>query len=379
MQTIESAQLQILTPSHIAALHPYEPGLSAEEVCHRFGFNHVIKLCSNENPLGTSPLAIEAAQRALRDMGRYPSGGLNLRIRLAQLFDVDAANVTVGSGSEGIMANIIRTFLCDDDEILTTEAAFLGFQVLAKSRGVEYRIVPYDSYRYDLDALAAAIRPSTKLIYLANPNNPTGSFFTRQEFLQFHRQVPERVLIILDEAYYEFAMIDPTYPDSMHYRFDNVITLRTFSKAYGLASARVGYGFAHADLIKMLLKVKLPFEPSGPSEAAAIGSLEDREFVLRTVANNAKGIAYFYRALAELGFHIIRSAGNFVMIVLDTPEEATAIFEGLLRRAVIVRPLAATGLPCCLRISVGTPEENESFIAAITKVREELELSYANK
>jgi histidinol-phosphate aminotransferase len=379
MPTIQSGQLQILTPPHIEALRSYEPGLSAEEVCRRYGFPHAVKLASNENPLGTSPLAIERAQAALRDLGRYPSGGLNLRMRLAQLFDVKLDNIAVGSGSEGILANIIRAFLCDEDEILTTEAAFLGFQVLAKSRGVSYRTVPYKDYRYDLGAMADAIRPNTKLIYLANPNNPTGTFFTRQEFQEFHRRVPERVLIILDEAYFEFAMIDPTYPDSMHYRFDNVITLRTFSKAYGLASARVGYGFAHAGLIKMLLKVKLPFEPAGPSEAAAIGALDDREFVLRTVANNARGLAYFNRELSGLGFRVVPSAGNFVMIVLDSAETARALFEGLLRRAVIVRPLTATGLPCCLRISVGTTEENEALIAAMTEVREELEPIYASK
>lgn len=373
----EAEQHEILIPPHIAEMRAYEPGLSAEEVCRRYGFDHAVKLSSNENPLGTSALAIERAQAALQDMGRYPSGGLKLRTRLAQLFDVKLENVIVGAGSEGIMANIVRTFLCDDDEVLTTEAAFLGFQVLAKSRGVAYRTVPYDNYRYDLKALADAIRPHTKLIYLANPNNPTGSFFTRQEFLKFHRRVPSRVLIILDEAYYEFAMIDPTYPDSLHYRFDNVITLRTFSKAYGLASARVGYGFGHAGLISMLLKVKLPFEPSGPSEAAALGALEDREFVLRTVANNARGLAYFNRHLPAMGLRVIPSAGNFVMVELESAEQAKAAFEGLLRRGVIVRPMAATGLSSCLRISVGTMAENEALISAMAEVQEEWEPAYA--
>lgn len=377
MPILEAEQLQILIPPHIASMRAYEPGLSVDEIRRRSGIEKVIKLASNENPLGTSPMAIERGQAAMQDMGQYPSGGLNLRTQLATLYDVKIENVIVGSGSEGIMANIMRTFLCDDDEVLTTEAAFLGFQVLAKGRGVAYRTVPYKNYRYDLDALASAIRPNTKLIYLANPNNPTGTFFTRQQFLEFHGRVPDRVLIILDEAYFEFAMVDPSYPDSMHYRFDNVITLRTFSKAYGLASARVGFGFGHAGLVAMLLKVKLPFEPSGPSEAAALGALQDREFMLRTVANNARGMAFLQKRLTEAGFRVIPSAGNFVMVEFDSPEAAAAVFEALLRRGIIVRPLAATGLPACLRISIGTMDENEALLAAITEVNKELESVYA--
>jgi len=339
----------------------------------------VIKLASNENPLGVSPLALERAQESLVNMSRYPAGGLLLRRRLAELFGVQVENVIAGAGSEGIMANIVRTFLCDDDEVLTTEGAFLGFQVLARSRGVAYRTVPYKDWHYDLEALADAISPRTKLIYLANPNNPTGSFFTRQAFERFHGRVPERVLIILDEAYYELAMVEQSYPDSLHYRFDNVITLRTFSKAYGLASARIGYGFAHEDLITVLLKVKLPFEPSGPAEAAALGALEDRDFMLRSVANNSKGLAYFASSLRELGFNVPPSAANFVMIPLANDSDAEQVFQSLLQRGVIVRPLVATGLPACLRVSVGTPEENECFIRALQEVRQEMEsLSYAS-
>lgn len=377
MVTAQPDRLEILIPPHIAALHPYEPGLSTEEIQRRFGLERVVKLASNENPLGTSPLAIDSARKSLQDMARYPTGGLKLRSRLAELFDVNAGNVITGSGSEGIMANIVRTFLCDDDEVLTTEAAFLGFQVLARGRGVRYRTVPYDNYRYDLQRLADEIRPTTKLIYVANPNNPTGTFFPRHEFLEFHARVPERVLIILDEAYYEFAMLEPAYPDSMQYRFDNVITLRTFSKAYGLAAARIGYGFGHADLISMLLKVKLPFEPSGPSEAAALGALNDRDFLLGTVANNSAGLKFLRRELTELGLDVLPSAGNFLTAVLESADAASGVFEGLLRRGVIVRPLAATGLPHCLRISIGTPEENRILVSALTEVRNELELNHA--
>jgi histidinol-phosphate aminotransferase len=364
----------ILVPPHVLALRPYEPGLSAEEVGQRFGLSRVVKLASNENPLGCSPLAIEAAQRALRGMARYPDGGLALRRKLAERFQVKIDNVIVGAGSEGIMANVVRTFLCDQDEVLTTEAAFLGFQVLARGRGVAYRTVPYRDWRYDLQAFAEAANERTKLIYLANPNNPTGTFFTRETFEEFHAQVPERVLIILDEAYFEFAMSEPSYPDSMHYRFDNVITLRTFSKAYGLASARVGYGFAHENLIAMLLNVKLPFEPSGVSAAAALGALDDYEFVEGTVENNAPGIAFLNRELRGLGFEVVPSAANFVVVVLDHEEQARQVFEQLLRRGVIVRPLKPTGLPNCLRISAGTKEENEICVEALKQVRAGLEM-----
>jgi histidinol-phosphate aminotransferase len=362
MTNIQIEKAAILAPPHIQALHAYESGLSCEEVQRRFRLKRVIKLAANENPLGVSPLALEYAHASLAGMSRYPDGGLALRERLAELFGVKTANVIAGAGSESIMANIVRTFLCDDDEVLTTEAAFQGFQVLARGRGVAYRTVPYKDWQYDLSALAGAITPRTKLIYLANPNNPTGTFFTRRAFEEFHQQVPERVLIILDEAYYEFAMVEPSYPDSMHYCFDNVITLRTFSKAHGLAAARVGYGFAHEDLISVLLKVKLPFEPSGPAEAAALGALEDREFMLRTVANNSRGLVFLTRSLRNLDFQVVPSAANFIMLVFADPWQARHVFEVLLSRGVIVRPLAPFGLPQCLRVSVGTPEENEIFV-----------------
>ena len=256
-----------LVPPYIESLRPYEPGRSIEEVSRAYGLTRVSKLASNENPLGPSPLALEAIRRQSGGLNLYPNGGLDLRRTLAENFDLKIENVIAGSGSEGIMSGIIRTFLCDDDEVLTTDAAFIGFQVLARSRGVKYRTVPYRDWHYDLPALAGQITEHTKIIYLANPNNPTGTIFTRHEFDRFYQHVPERVLIILDEAYFEYAQDNPRYPDSMHYRYDNVITLRTFSKVYGLAGIRIGYGFAHEDLIANLLKVKLPFEPSTPAQA----------------------------------------------------------------------------------------------------------------
>lgn len=357
-----------LVPPYIETLRPYVAGRGAAEVKREYGLTQVVKLASNENPLGPSPAAVAAMRESLGELHLYPSGGLALRRVLARAFDLNVENVIVGSGSEGIMSNIIRTFLCDDDEVLTTESAFIGFRVLAMSRGVKYCTVPYRDWHYDLSALAAAITERTKIIYLANPNNPTGTIFTRQEFDEFYRHVPERVLIILDEAYFEYAQDNPRYPDSMHYRYDNVITLRTFSKIYGLAGARIGYGFAHQDLIANLLKVKLPFEPGTVAEAAGMAALGDREFVHRSLELNARGLRFLTAALREMGFEVVPSEANFVMVPLPSADAAAEIAEGLLRRGVIVRPLAAFGLPHCLRISTGTGEGNEMFADAWRQV-----------
>jgi histidinol-phosphate aminotransferase len=357
-----------LVPPYIEHLQPYEPGRSAEEVKRKYGLSRVAKLSSNENPMGPSPLAIAALSRHLRNLNRYPNGGLDLRVRLAEEFDVKLANVIAGSGSDGIMSNIIRTFLCDEDEVLTTEAAFAGFQVLARSRGVAYRTVPYRDWHYDLRALAAAIGEKTKIVYLANPNNPTGTIFSRQEFEEFYRHVPERVLIILDEAYFEYAQDNPRYPDSMHYRYDNVITLRTFSKIYGLAGLRIGYGFAHEDLIANLLKVKLAFEPTALAQAAGIAALADREFVHRSLELNARSLRLLTTSLRQMGFEVIPSHANFVMIPLADASNAGRLVEQLLRRGIIVRPLAGFGLPHCIRVSTGTDEENHMFLDAMDQI-----------
>jgi len=354
-----------LVPPSIESLRPYEAGRTIESVQREYGLARVVKLASNENPLGSSPKALEAVARSITHSHRYPNGGLELREVLAREFDLKIENVIAGSGSEGIMSSIIRTFLCDDDEVLTTEAAFIGFQVLAKSRGVRYRTVPYRDWHYDLPALAEQINEHTKVIYLANPNNPTGTIFTKQEFNEFYRHVPERVLIILDEAYFEYAKDNPRYPDSMHYRYDNVITLRTFSKIYGLAGVRIGYGFAHEELIRNLLKVKLPFEPSTTAQAAGIGALADKEFLHRSLELNARGMRVLIEGLHDLGIQAVPSEANFVMAVLPDEADVDRTVENLLREGVVVRPLRAFGLPGCLRISTGTDEENQLCIEAL--------------
>jgi histidinol-phosphate aminotransferase len=363
-----------LVPPYIESLKPYVAGRGADDVQREFGLERVIKLASNENPLGPSLLAIAAIQNQTARLNLYPNGGLELRRVLADRYDLKIENVIAGSGSEGIMSNIIRAFLCDDDEVLTTEAAFIGFQVLAKSRGVTYRTVPYRNWAYDLPALAGAINERTKIVYLANPNNPTGTIFTKAEFDDFYRHVPERVLIILDEAYFEYATDNPRYPDSMHYRYDNVITLRTFSKIYGLAGIRIGYGFAHEELIRNLLKVKLPFEPSTLAQAAGIAALSDREFVHRSLGLNARGLRLLTESLRSLRFEVVPSEANFAMVPMAGPEQASTLVQELLEQGIIVRPLTAFGLPHCVRISTGTDEENQLCVEAIQKVAKKEEI-----
>jgi len=357
-----------LVPPYIESLQPYKAGKPIEEVKRELGLTRVIKLASNENPLGTSQSALDEMQRCMTDLHRYPNGGYDLRSVLASIYKLKIENVIVGSGSEGIMSNIIRTFLCDDDEVLTTEAAFIGFQVLARSRGVAYRTVPYRNWRYDLPALSTHITGHTKIIYLANPNNPTGTIFTKQEFDAFYKTVPERVLIILDEAYFEYANDNPAYPDSMHYRYDNVITLRTFSKVYGLAGVRIGYGFAHEELIGNLLKVKLPFEPSTLAQAAGTGALRDKEFLHRSLEVNSHGMEYLTAALADLDLEVVPSDANFVMVVRESEDDVNHLFQELLKEGVIIRPLRAFGLPHCLRISIGTDEENRFLVEKLKKI-----------
>ena len=352
-----------LVPPYIAALKPYKPGRSVAEVQRTYGLKRVAGLASNENPLGPSPKALEAIRRNLADLNHYPNSGLDLREKLAEEYGTKVANVIAGSGSDSIVSDIIRTFLGDQDEILTTEAAFGGFQVLAHSRGVPYRTVPYNNWHYDLHALAAAITDNTKIIYLANPNNPTGTIFTRQAFDEFYQHVPKRVLILLDEAYFDYARDNPRYPDSMFYRYDNVITLRTFSKVYGLAGLRIGYGFAHEDLIAELMKVKLPFEPSTPAQAGAIAALDDKEWLHRSLELNARGM----QRLME-GLPVVPSEANFVLLPLESAEAASNLVDQLLQRGVIIRPMASWGLPQCVRISTGTDEDLRLLFEAFKDV-----------
>lgn len=357
-----------LVPPYIESLEPYKPGKPIAELQKELGITSVVKLASNENPLGPSPLAIEAMSHVGEDLHRYPNGGLDLREVLARQFRLKVGNVIAGSGSEGIMSNIIRAFLCDDDEVLTSEGTFVGFYVLARSRGTKLVTVPLKEYHFDLGAIASHINGHTKIIYLANPNNPTGTIFTKAEFDAFIKRVPPHVLIILDEAYFEYAQRSPDYPDSMAYRYDNVITLRTFSKAYGIAGVRIGYGFAHDSLITNLLKVKLPFEPSTLAQAAGIGALRDEAFLRRTLEVNEEGKRTLIPLLRETGLTTVPTEANFVCVPLAGEESADALYRGLLSHGVIIRPLQAFGLPHCVRITIGTAEQNRVLLDALRSV-----------
>jgi histidinol-phosphate aminotransferase len=357
-----------LVPPYIESLEPYKPGKPIAELQRELGITDVIKLASNENPLGPSPRALEALHSAYSTLHLYPNGGLDLRETLAAQYNLKVENVIAGSGSEGIMSNIIRTFLCDEDEVLTSEGTFVGFYVLARSRGTRLITVPLAHYGFNLLAIADGITPHTKIIYLANPNNPTGTIFTRGVFDEFMKRVPSHVLIILDEAYFEYARNNPAYPDSMHYRYDNVITLRTFSKVYGLAGVRIGYGFAHDLLIRNLLKVKLPFEPSALAQVAGIAALNDPEFLYRSLTVNATGKLFLPPALHALGFTVIPTEANFLCIPLDNEPAVQRLYTELLHRGIIIRPLKAFGLPHCVRITIGTQEQNERLLYALKAI-----------
>ncbi len=358
-----------LVPWHIETLDPYQAGRSIKEIRQEFNLKKIVKLASNENPIGPSPKALQAMIDSLKEIHRYPNpASYDLRKALADRFDVRVENVITGHGSEGIMSVILRTFMLDDEEALTSEATFIGFRVLAHSRGIKMKTVPLRDHRFDLEAIADAITDKTKIIYLANPNNPTGTIFTVKEFLNFKSKVPSHVLIIIDEAYFEFAQHDPIYPDSMKYRLDNIITLRTFSKAYGLAGIRIGYGFAHDHLIKNLMKVKLPFEPSIPAQAAGLAAMEDQDFMEAYVKLSRHGLEFFYDLFDRLGIHYLKSHANFVTILLDSEQQAEKLNYDLLCHGVIVRPLKAFGIPNGIRITAGLEDENRFFARILKKV-----------
>jgi len=358
-----------LVPSYIRKLESYAPGKSIFEAQREYGYEKFIKLASNENPLGPSPKGMEAIRYSLKNLHRYPDAtGYELRAKLAERFKVTLENVVLGAGSAGIISTIMRTFLLNDDELISAENSFIGFKVLANASGRFTHWVPMINYRYNLESIAEKITDYTKIIYIANPDNPMGTIITTEEFERFYKHVPERVLIILDEAYYEYAKGFSDFPDSMAYRYDNVITLRTFSKVYGLAGIRIGYGFAHQSLIENLMKVKEPFEPSFAAQVAAMGSLDDTEFLLESIETNNSGMQYLKQKLNLLGIVQIPSYANFITTVWESEERANNIICELLKCGIIVRGLKEFGWPNCIRISIGLPEENQQFISSIKKL-----------
>lgn len=358
-----------LVPSYIKQLASYKPGKPLDEVKRELGLTDLVKLASNENSLGSSPKALEAVRESLENAHRYPDAfGYLLRNKLAERFNIKIENVILGAGSEGIMSTIMRTFLLADDEVISSAGSFIGFQVLCNATGRKAHWVPMKNYRYDLNGIAGQINDYTKIIYIANPDNPMGTYINRQEFDEFYQKVPERVLIILDEAYYEFTSEIPDYPDSMSYRYDNVITLRTFSKAYGLAGFRIGYGFAHEELIDNLIKVKVPFEPSFPAQVAGFAALDDTEFLQNTMNINNDGMTFIIRNLERLGVQYVPSVTNFISTIWKDEAEALKVNNDMLSNGVILRHLDAFGWPNAIRISIGLKRENEIFIEKLEKI-----------
>lgn len=358
-----------LVPSYIQKLANYVPGKPIEELQRETGISDIIKLASNENSLGPSPRAMAAMKLAMGSIYRYPdANGFLIRKKLAEKFNVQINNVVIGAGSEGIISTILRTFLLNEDEIITAKGSFIGFKVLANASGKKVHWVPMKNNRYDLETMAEKINDYTKLIYIANPDNPMGTYITREEFDSFYAHIPERVLIILDEAYYEFANSIHDYPDSMTYRYDNVITLRSFSKAYGLAGARIGYGFAHDKLIGNLMKVKVPFEPSYLSQVAGYAALDDTPFLNNTIKLNQSSMGYMIKEMEKLNIQFVPSITNFITTIWDSEDKAISITKQLLEKGVIVRHLTPFGWNNCIRVSFGLKEENQRFIAAITEI-----------
>ncbi|MBT3299698.1 MAG: histidinol-phosphate transaminase [Candidatus Marinimicrobia bacterium] len=358
-----------LVPSYIKQLQSYKSGKSIEQARRELGISTFVKLASNENPLGPSPKALAGIKTVMENMHYYPeASGFHLRDALAKRYNVKIENVILGAGSEGVMSTIMRTFLLTDDELISAENSFIGFRVLANASGRKVHWLPMKDHRYDLNALVEKITDYTKIIYIANPDNPMGTYITRKEFDDFYKHVPERCLIILDEAYYEFAKDKSDYPDSMSYRYDNVITLRTFSKAFGLAGARIGYGLAHENLIGNLMKVKVPFEPSLPAQAAGLGALMDDEHLNKTLAITKEGLYFFETELKSLKIQTVPSAANFITTFWDTDEKAKQITEALFQKGFIVRQLNAFGWPDAIRISIGTMDQNQNFINTLKTI-----------
>ena len=358
-----------LVPKHIKNLLPYKAGKPIEEVERQLGLKKIIKLASNENPLGPSKIAIKAVEKILLETHRYPdSNGYDLRSRLAEKFDLNIDNVIIGGGSEGIMSVIMRTFLSSKDEIIATKNSFIGFKVLANASGIKTNWVSMKNYHYSLESMANKINDYTKVIYLANPDNPTGTYFNKNSFDDFMSKVPNRVIVILDEAYFEYASDKADYPDSMHYRYDNVITLRTFSKIHGLAGFRVGYGFANSNLITNLMKVKLPFEPSTLGQVAACAALNDEKHLMDAIKINNSEKLKLESFFKENNMKYIPSVTNFLTLRFGSSNKAENFCNNLLKKGVILRHLAGFGLPECVRVTIGVPNENKYLVNQIKKL-----------
>ncbi|NOY52264.1 MAG: histidinol-phosphate transaminase [Deltaproteobacteria bacterium] len=351
-------------PEHIRKLTPYVPGKPIDEVERELGLKKTVKLASNENPLGPSPKALDAVSRHLHDLHRYPDGnGYYLKGTLAERFDVTPQEIILGNGSNELLELIVRTFYQPGMNTVSSEKSFVVYPLVTQAVGGEYRAAPMKAETYDLDALAERVDERTLCVFIANPNNPTGTIVTREALDRFFAAIPAETLVVMDEAYFEYVE-SPDYPDGLEFlkAGRNVMVLRTFSKIYGLAGLRIGYGFAHPEIIDALNRVREPFNTGSLAQAAALAALGDDSHVGKSLAVNREGRNFLYRALKGLGLAFTPTEANFIWI--DTGRDGRGLHEALLREGVIVRPMGGG----YLRITIGLPEENQRLVTALTKV-----------
>jgi histidinol-phosphate aminotransferase len=348
----------------VRGLPTYTPGTPIEDVKRQFKLSSVIKLASNENALGPSPKAIAALRTAVTDLHRYPDATCRLlKQRLASKLRVDPASLIIGNGSDELIVLALRALVDPGDEVVVAQPTFLIYALQAKACGARVCTVPLRDYRYDLPAMKAAISPHTKLVFIANPDNPTGTYVTKRELEAFLGGIPRHTVVFLDEAYYEFVEAHD-YPQTLAYIGDHpVIVTRSFSKAYGLAGLRIGYGIARPSLIAALDAVREPFNVNSLAQAAARAALDDAAFLTRTRALLRDGRRYLTAQLDALKVRWIPSVANFLLLELGPG--ASAVAQALLERGVIVREMSAWQLPGCLRVTIGTMAENRRLIAAL--------------
>ncbi|MDO8940640.1 MAG: histidinol-phosphate transaminase [Methylicorpusculum sp.] len=352
----------------VQQLIPYKAGKPIEELERELGLTNIIKLASNENPLGPSPLALAAIQGTLKDLALYPDGnGFNLKKALSSKFNIDSRQITLGNGSNELLELIARTFVSPEHEVVFSQHAFAVYPIVTQAVGAKAVIIPARQYGYDLDAIRLAISDKTRVVFIANPNNPTGTLLAGNELESFISDLPKTVICVLDEAYFEF--IAPEHQaNSLEWldRYPNLIITRTFSKAYGLAGLRIGFGCSSALIADLLNRVRQPFNNNMLALAAAEAALNDHAHLQKTVLNNQQGMGQLLDGFRKLKLDWIPSAGNFVSV--DLRQSGEAIYQALLLKGVIVRPVANYEMPHHLRISIGTQAENQIFLDALEAI-----------
>lgn len=348
----------------VRGLEPYHAGKPLSELEREYGVRDAVKLASNESPLGPSPRAMAAAQAALKDITRYPDGnGFGLKAALARRLNIPPEQITLGNGSNDILELVARGFVTPQNEVIFSEHAFALYPIVTRAVGARAVVTRARSYGHDLVAMQQAITEHTRLVLIANPNNPTGTWLRAEALESFIGSVPAQVLVVVDEAYFEYVR-EPDYPDATRWlaRFPNLIVTRTFSKIYGLAGLRVGYALSSSAIADILNRVRQPFNVNCIALAAAAAALEDADYLERAAQVNIEGMRGLTAAFAEMGLPYIPSVGNFICVEVGA---ADRVYEALLREGVIVRPVANYGLPKHLRVTVGLAQENERFIRAL--------------